>query len=101
MKVMTFWYTLPCSLIEVDQHFRSVYCLHYQGNDYCIPECSHLKKNNSVHKTQLLLVVVNMASCARDFCVLGRIVIITYFLWQKKCENYVSKCGTQETSKRF
>jgi hypothetical protein len=26
-----FWHMVPCSLIEVDPHFRSVYRLHHQG----------------------------------------------------------------------
>jgi hypothetical protein len=27
-----FWDTAPCSLVEIDWHFRGVYCLHHQGH---------------------------------------------------------------------
>jgi hypothetical protein len=33
MKATAFWDTVPCSLVEVDRHFRGVYRLHYQGDD--------------------------------------------------------------------
>jgi hypothetical protein len=32
-KMMAFWDIAPCSLVEVDQHFRGVYCLHHQGDN--------------------------------------------------------------------
>jgi hypothetical protein len=28
-----FWDVVPCSLVEVYQCFRGVYCIHYQGDD--------------------------------------------------------------------
>jgi hypothetical protein len=31
VNMTAFWGIVPCSLIEVDQHFRGVYCLHNQG----------------------------------------------------------------------
>jgi hypothetical protein len=31
MKMITFWDTVLCSLVEVDSHFRGAYCLHHQG----------------------------------------------------------------------
>jgi hypothetical protein len=31
MKI-TFWNIAPCSLVEVDRHFRSAYCLHHKGD---------------------------------------------------------------------
>jgi hypothetical protein len=34
-----FWDIAPCSLVELDQCLRGVYCLHYQGDD-CISEMS-------------------------------------------------------------
>jgi hypothetical protein len=30
VKVAVFWVVAPCSLIEIYQHFRGVYCLHHQ-----------------------------------------------------------------------
>jgi hypothetical protein len=33
MKI-TFWNIAPCSLVEVDRHFRSAYCLHHQGDEF-------------------------------------------------------------------
>jgi hypothetical protein len=30
---MTVFCEVPCSLVEVYQHFRGTCCLHYQGND--------------------------------------------------------------------
>jgi hypothetical protein len=27
---------VPCSLVEVDRHFRDAYCLHYQGDEALI-----------------------------------------------------------------
>jgi hypothetical protein len=32
-KIITFWDTESCSLVEVYRRFRDVYCLHYQGDD--------------------------------------------------------------------
>jgi hypothetical protein len=29
---VVFWDVLPCSHVEVDRHFRGVYCLHHQGD---------------------------------------------------------------------
>jgi hypothetical protein len=28
-----FWDVAPCSLAEIDQSFRGVYCLHHQGDE--------------------------------------------------------------------
>jgi hypothetical protein len=28
-----FWDAAPCSLTEIDQRFRSAYCLHHQGDE--------------------------------------------------------------------
>jgi hypothetical protein len=28
-----FWDIAPCSLVEVDQHFRSAYCLHHHPDE--------------------------------------------------------------------
>jgi hypothetical protein len=33
MKKITLWDIASCSLVEVDQRFRNVYCLHYQGDE--------------------------------------------------------------------
>jgi hypothetical protein len=33
MKMTALWDTAPCSLLGVYQHFRSVYCLHHQGDE--------------------------------------------------------------------
>jgi hypothetical protein len=32
MKMTAFWDIAPCSLVEVDRHFRGAYCLHHQGD---------------------------------------------------------------------
>jgi hypothetical protein len=32
MKMTFFWDVAPCSLEDVDRHFRGPYCLHYQGD---------------------------------------------------------------------
>jgi hypothetical protein len=29
-KMTAFWNMMPCSIVEVDRHFRGVYCLHHQ-----------------------------------------------------------------------
>jgi hypothetical protein len=31
MKMVVFWVFAPCSLMDIDQRFRGVYCLHNQG----------------------------------------------------------------------
>jgi hypothetical protein len=33
MKMIVIWDAAPCSLVEIDQHFRGSYCLHHQGDD--------------------------------------------------------------------
>lgn len=32
MKMITFWDTAPCSLLEVYRRFGGEYCLHHQGD---------------------------------------------------------------------
>jgi hypothetical protein len=32
LKMADFWDTAPSSLFEVDRRFRSMYCLHHQGD---------------------------------------------------------------------
>jgi hypothetical protein len=34
--MIVFWDVAPCILVENDQHFKSVYCLHHQGAE-CLP----------------------------------------------------------------
>jgi hypothetical protein len=29
MKTAAFWDVAPCSLVDIDQHFRGVYCHHH------------------------------------------------------------------------
>jgi hypothetical protein len=29
MKITVFWDVAPCSLVDIDQHFRGTYCLHH------------------------------------------------------------------------
>jgi hypothetical protein len=31
MMMTDFWNTAPCSLVQVDQRFEGVYCLHHHG----------------------------------------------------------------------
>jgi hypothetical protein len=63
MKI-TFW--APCGLVEADQHFRGVYCLHHQGNVvklwstsartwHYIADDYHLQLNLQFSKTNLLI----------------------------------------------
>jgi hypothetical protein len=33
MKFRIFWDVAPCSHVEVDRRFRSVYCLHHQSDE--------------------------------------------------------------------
>jgi hypothetical protein len=33
VKMAVFWVVAPCSLVEVYQRFRSICCLHHQGDD--------------------------------------------------------------------
>jgi hypothetical protein len=33
MKVDVFWDVAPCSLVDIDWHFRGAYCLHHQGDE--------------------------------------------------------------------
>jgi hypothetical protein len=33
VKMTAFWDVALCSLVEVDQHFRGVYCLHHHPDD--------------------------------------------------------------------
>jgi hypothetical protein len=33
MKFRVFWDVVPSSHVEVDRHFRGVYCLYHQGDD--------------------------------------------------------------------
>jgi hypothetical protein len=52
LNITAFWNVSPCSLVEVDQRFRGVYCLHCQGTEMVayfhettwryIPESCHL-----------------------------------------------------------
>jgi hypothetical protein len=39
MKMALFWDVTSCGLVEVDRRFRSVYCVHDQG-DYDVPHKS-------------------------------------------------------------
>jgi hypothetical protein len=32
VKMTVFWDVAPCSMIDIDRHFRGVYCLHHQGD---------------------------------------------------------------------
>jgi hypothetical protein len=32
MKMTVFWDVAPCSLVQINQHFRGAYCLHHQGD---------------------------------------------------------------------
>jgi hypothetical protein len=32
-KMNVYWDIVMCSLAEIDQHFRGVYCLHHQGDE--------------------------------------------------------------------
>jgi hypothetical protein len=34
-----FWDVAPCSLVDIDRHFRGAYCLYHQGD--ALPEDSH------------------------------------------------------------
>jgi hypothetical protein len=34
MKMAVYWVVAPCSLVEVYQRFRGLYCLHHQGDHY-------------------------------------------------------------------
>jgi hypothetical protein len=36
MKMRVFWYIDPCSLVEVDRHFRCAYYLHHQGDKHTL-----------------------------------------------------------------
>jgi hypothetical protein len=31
-----FWVVAPCSLVEVYQHYRGLYCLHHQGDEWIV-----------------------------------------------------------------
>jgi hypothetical protein len=31
MNIIAFWDTAPCSLVEVEEHFRGDYCLQHRG----------------------------------------------------------------------
>jgi hypothetical protein len=33
IKMVAVWDIAPCSLVEVDQRFGGVYCLHHQGDE--------------------------------------------------------------------
>jgi hypothetical protein len=33
MKMIVFWDTAPCSLVEIDRRFRDAYCLHHRPDD--------------------------------------------------------------------
>jgi hypothetical protein len=39
-KMTVFWDIVPCSLVDIDRHFRDAYCLHCQGDHLytCCPE---------------------------------------------------------------
>jgi hypothetical protein len=41
LRMTAFWDIALCSLIEVDWHFRGVYCLHHQGDQW--KQCAPLK----------------------------------------------------------
>jgi hypothetical protein len=32
MEMVVFWEVTQCSLIDIDLHFRTSYCLHHQGD---------------------------------------------------------------------
>jgi hypothetical protein len=32
MKMAVIWYVAPCSLVDINWHFRRAYCLHHQGD---------------------------------------------------------------------
>jgi hypothetical protein len=36
MKMTAFWNMVPCSLVDVEQCFRGVYCLYHQGDESLI-----------------------------------------------------------------
>jgi hypothetical protein len=33
VKMTAFWYTVPCSLVELDWHLKGAYCLHHRSDD--------------------------------------------------------------------
>jgi hypothetical protein len=35
LKMSVIWNVAPCSLVQIDWHFRGPNCLHHQSNDHC------------------------------------------------------------------
>jgi hypothetical protein len=33
MNIILFWFTAPCSLVEIYGRFGGIYCLHHQNDD--------------------------------------------------------------------
>jgi hypothetical protein len=68
-----FWDVTPCSLVEVHQHFRGPYCLHFQGQG--ASQARLHKKVDGKHGHLLLAVQYSRLKCYRlllDYTALDR-----------------------------
>jgi hypothetical protein len=57
MKMAVFWDVPPCSVEDIHQSFRGVYCLHHQGN----PSLSGLKMEAVCSPESLMYVQIHTA----------------------------------------
>jgi hypothetical protein len=48
-----FWYVAPCSLEEIDRHFRGAYCLHHQGELLMMEAVSTSETSVNFYETTL------------------------------------------------
>jgi hypothetical protein len=46
LKMTVFWDVVPCSLVEINQCFRCVYCLHHQGDEWLLMEAVSMSETS-------------------------------------------------------
>jgi hypothetical protein len=57
LKMTVFWGVAPCSLVEIDRHFRGAYCLYHQGDECWKRGTGALVKKEDRERSSLTLLI--------------------------------------------